>query len=88
MPESMNKEARGKIENWLKGYKWHLLHFWSNIDEYTCVVAMRGYLHFLRVFKIGDEWDLSRDNRVSMFDPDTETLVDGQQMYYVEECVK
>ena len=77
----MDFGAAETIREWLFGLSAKVLFWWEGEQTYYCVVVQNGTLLFLRVFRLGENWVLSQDKRIPLYEPDTERYVDGMPMY-------
>ena len=80
---NLPEEVKNKIDEWLYGYKWKLLHFWKYDGTYLCVVFFSGRLHCLRLFRLDDNWMISVDYQGWLFYPDDYLEQSGDKFYFV-----
>ena len=60
-----------KLDMWFRSISYELIHYWTSFaaDCYYIVCGtsngVDSDLHFIRIFKIGDRWELSQDHTES-----------------------
>jgi hypothetical protein len=62
---------KAKLDEWFRSIEYKVIHYWKNFhsDCFYIVCGCSdgvGYdLFFIRIFKVGDKWELSEDHKES-----------------------
>lgn len=64
-PKELPESIAAKVEAWLSPNH-SVLHFWNCHETYMVVALSRAELYCLRVFSVGDELQISQDNKTEL----------------------